>query len=145
MTLDTGFFSEPSTSFYCGMPDRNRVVTPKGLVTACVEVSKSTDPHAEMVIHGHIASKMIIDQKKQQALELLHYSNQLGGCISCNLRLICHGGCPMANIWQNGFPLTRSKFTCIVQHALLPEILYLLATNDKIASIIMENVEKTLF
>lgn len=44
----------------------------------------------------------------------------------------------MANIWQNGLPLTKFQFTCIVEHIFLPKILTKMIENDKIINVICE-------
>lgn len=139
LKIDTGFFSEPSDDYYCGMGISNRIVTPHGRVTSCVEVARPDDPHAEFVMVGEVGkAKLLIDSKKRKQLLTLHYKNQVGGCKSCNLRLICHGGCPMANIWRNGLPLRKSMFTCVVEKTLLPKLLLLIALNPKVAEVIVE-------
>ncbi|MBP7785716.1 radical SAM protein [Patescibacteria group bacterium] len=141
ITLDTGFLSEPSNEFYCGMPNGNKVLTPHGLITSCVEVARPNDPYADIFIYGKVENGLVFDLNKKKKLEDIHFVNQLGGCSNCNLRMICHGGCPMASIWKNGFPLKKSNFTCVVQHTLIPELLLLIATDDRIAPIVIDEVD----
>jgi len=142
LTVDTGFFGEPSTDYYCGMPVNNRIVTPLGKVTSCVEVARPGDPYANTVMVGNISGgRMVLDKTRKEALRILHYANQLEGCSSCNLRMICHGGCPMANIWRNGLPIRKSMFTCTVEHTLLPKLLLAIAEDPRIAKIVMEGSE----
>lgn len=140
VTLDTGFFSEPTTEYYCGMPNSNKVITPYGLITSCVEVARPTDPYANVIIYGKVGNGLEFDLNKKLQLEKLHFMNQLGGCSTCNLRMICHGGCPMASIWKNGLPLRKSKFTCAVQHSFIPELLLLIAVDDRIGPIVIDKV-----
>ncbi len=140
ITIDTGYFSEPSTDYYCGMPTGNKILTPRGLITSCVEVSRQTDPYSSQVMVGKVSRGSVkFNEEALKLLSTLHYNNQKGGCKSCNLRLICHGGCPMANIWRGGFPLRKSAYTCAVEHSLVPPLLLMLATNDRIAKVIMED------
>jgi len=140
LTVDTGFFAEPSREHYCGMSTNNRVVTPHGKITSCVEVARPSDPYAETIMIGQVKDgKMILDNSRRKNLLKYHYDNQLGGCKICNLRLICHGGCPMANIWKGGLPIRKSEFICTVEHTLLPRLLLMIAEDPKVASIVMED------
>ncbi len=145
LKIDTGYFSEPSSGYYCGISENNKILTPQGFITSCVEVSKINDPYAEKIIYGKITTNGIkLYNRRQKALKSLHYSNQLDGCKNCNLRLICLGGCPMANIWRSGFSYKKSRFTCIVEHILIPELLIEIAENPRIADVILdEGVEMT--
>jgi hypothetical protein len=46
----------------------------------------------------------------------------------------------MANIWRNGLPLKKSAYTCSIEHALLPNLLLIMAENPIIMDIVMENI-----
>jgi len=139
IAIDTGYFSEPSTDYYCGMPTGNKILTPHGFITSCVEVSSCTDPYSSKIMVGKVGYDGVkFNEETQKFLSTLHYTNQKG-CKSCNIRLICHGGCPGANIWRGGFPLRKSSYTCTVEHSLVPPLLLLLATDDRIAKVIMED------
>lgn len=137
--IDTGYFTRPTTGNYCGMGDGNFVVTPEKMITSCVEVAKMQDPYSDIVMFGKITDEIEIDLKKQKFLKKLNYENQKGDCRTCNLRLICLGGCPMANIWENGFPLTKSNYTCMLEKIFLPKILSKISQNENIIQVIMEN------
>lgn len=137
--IDTGYFTEPSIQHYCGIAQNNKIITPEGLVTACVEVSKKTDPYVNPVIFGKLDhNQIIIDETRTKILELFHYKNQ-SKCSDCDLRLICQGGCPMANIWRSGLPIKKSSFTCAVEHKLIPMLLLKLVENPKIAEVIFND------
>ena len=139
LVIDTGFFAEPSNDYYCGMPTGNMVVTPHGLITSCVEVARSTDPYSEVLIYGILKNKKASLWKDRLSfLNNMHFRNQIGGCKICNLRLICHGGCPMANIWENGIPIKKSSFTCKIEHELIPGLLLMIAERKDIAKIVIE-------
>lgn len=140
--VDTGYFSRPSTGKYCGMGDGNFIVTPEGMITACVEVARKRDPYAEKIFIGEINDGVKIYDSNVRFLNSLHYSNQLGGCNECDLRLICLGGCPMANIWENGFPVRKSQYTCIIEHEFLPKLLLMILNNKRIMDVVMENAER---
>jgi uncharacterized protein len=143
LLVDTGFFSKPTDGNYCGISGDNFVLTPEGMITSCVEVSKVNDPYSDKIMIGEIKEEKInINEDNKEFLEKLNYKNQIGGCAACDLRLICIGGCPMANIWQSGLPLKKSNFTCKVEHAFLPTILLKIAENPKIMEILMENVDR---
>jgi uncharacterized protein len=140
MTVDTGYFAEPSTEYYCGMALSNRIITPHGKITSCVEVARPEDPYASTVMIGQIEhGRMVVSEAKRDGLLAMHYKYQIGGCSDCDLRLICHGGCPMSNIWKGGLPIRKSLFTCVVEKTILPKLLMLLAEDPQIASVVMEN------
>ncbi|MEK7149625.1 MAG: radical SAM protein [Patescibacteria group bacterium] len=140
--IDTGYFTEPSDQYYCGIAQNNKIITPDGLITACVEVSKETDPYANSVIFGKIEYKsMVVNKKRVKTLQSFHYKNQ-ESCVRCNLRFICQGGCPMANIWRSGIPIRKSSFTCAVEHKLIPALLLKIVENPKIAEVVFNNNAK---
>lgn len=140
LQIDTGFFTKPATGSYCGMAKGNFTLTPDGLVTSCVEVAKRSDPYASYVSMGSfVGNCLTINEVNQKWLNHLNYKNQWGGCRNCQLRMICLGGCPMANIWRNGLPLTKSSFTCILEHEFLPELLLSMANDPIIMNVVMEN------
>jgi radical SAM protein with 4Fe4S-binding SPASM domain len=142
LMIDTGYFSEPSEDSYCGMSGVNTMLTPQGRITACLEVARLGDPFAEQLIYGELKDgKISIDREKQGFLEQLTYRNQVGGCNKCNLRMICHGGCPMEALWENGFPLRKSSFACKVEHYLLPRLMMMMAENPEIADVVANNAD----
>ena len=140
LQIDTGFFTKPATESYCGMAKGNFTLTPDGLITSCVEVARKSDPYANHVkIGGFDGDILTLSEENRNWLNQLNYKNQLGGCRSCPLRMICLGGCPMANIWRNGLPLTKSAFTCVLEHEFLPELLLSMANDPIIMNVVMEN------
>ncbi len=142
MMVDTAYFSEPSKDYYCGVSGGNKMLTPDGLITACLEVSRPADPYSDKLIFGAVRNASIVtDQEKLDYLGGLNYTNQIGGCLKCNLRLLCHGGCPMEGIWERGFPLHKSSYTCKVEHYFLPRLLLLLAENPHIANVLVNDAE----
>ena len=144
LQIDTGFFTKPSINYYCGMAEENMTLTPDGLLTPCVEVTKADEPYAEKILLGNIDSNGIkILEERKFFLKELHYKNQLGGCQICNLRMFCLGGCPMANIWRNGLPLKKSEYTCTLEHSFLPNLLLKIAENPIIMEVVMEEASRT--
>lgn len=138
LMIDTGYFSKPMDGHYCGMADGNFTITPENMITSCVEVSRKNEPYSDKVMIGEIKNSVLLNDNNIDFLKNLHYKNQRGGCCKCEYRFICLGGCPMANIWQNGLPLTKSQFTCIVEHIFLPKILTKMIENDKIINVMCE-------
>jgi len=139
LQIDTGYFAEPSDKDYCGITNNNKIVTPDGLITACVEVARETDPYADPIIFGKLKGKhILVDEKRLKILGFLHYKNQ-AECAKCNLRFICQGGCPMANIWRSGFPFKKSSFTCKVERKLIPTLLLKIAENPRVAEVVFNN------
>lgn len=142
LKIDTGYLSEPSNKYYCGMQKNNIIVTPAGLITTCVEVTRCTDPFSDLVIIGKIENgRIIINEDKRSRLSLFNIDNQGDDCRNCNMRLICHGGCPMSNLWKSGLPYGKSKFTCMVERELLPKLLLLMAENESVTKIVLDNAE----
>jgi len=140
--VDTGYFSEPSENYYCGLCVNNKMLTPHGLITACLEVARPTDPYADKLIFGAVENGLIVlDPKKLDYLATLNYTEERGGCTNCNLRLFCHGGCPMEGIWEHGFPFRKSSYTCKIEHSFLPKLLMLLAENPQLANILVNDAE----
>ena len=139
--IDTGYFTKPTIGKYCGLGNGNFTVTPEGMITSCVEVSRKNDPYSDTIMFGKITDKVEINEDKLEKLDKINYNNQKGGCSNCQYRLICLGGCPMANIWQSGLPLKKSAFTCTVEHTLLPKLLLKIIENKKIMNVIMENTK----
>lgn len=137
--IDTAYFAKPATGYYCGMAEGNFTVTPEGFIIPCVEVARSTDPYFENLFVGKITSENVnINSKNIEYLKTLKYENFEGGCRSCKYRLICLGGCPMANIWQGGLPVKKSKYTCVIMHYFLPKIMLAISKNERILNILIE-------
>lgn len=134
----TGYFSTPrETTGYCGVSGKNRTVTPSGLVTSCLEVSRPTDPYAEKMLYGEVGDgKILINSEKLAFLENFDSLAGREGCLKCNLRMICQGGCPLAGVWERGFPLRKSLYTCTLERYFLPKLLLAMAENPDIASVV---------
>lgn len=139
LLLDTGYFSKPSNANYCGINSGNFTVTPSGMVTPCVEISKKDDPYADKLMIGEINNRVHINIENLQYINKIGVDNQIGGCCACNLKKICKGGCPMANIWQNGLPLKKSSFTCAVEKIFIPKLLSLMIIKPHVRQIVLEN------
>lgn len=139
--IDTGYFSKPGTGNYCGMNSGNFTITPDGMITPCVEISKKTDPYAKELMLGEINFEVEINDKNLKKIQKIGVNFQEGGCCMCNLKKICRGGCPMANIWQNGLPLRKSDFTCTIEKHFIPELLHLLIKKPKTRNVVLENQE----
>ena len=140
LKIDTGFFTKPATGFYCGMANENFTLTPDGLITPCVEVARQFDPYMNKIGIGSVRQGSIaLNNGNLLWLKSLSYKTQLGGCNNCELRMLCLGGCPMANIWRNGLPLKKSAYTCSIEHEFLPKLLLMIAKEPIIMDVVMEN------
>jgi len=142
--IDTGYFCKPTENNYCGIARGNFILTPEGMITSCVEVARKADPYQKEIMIGKF-NRNSIDFFENNFLNKLHPDNYMGGCKECNLKMICLGGCPMSNIWENGIPIKKSKYTCELQHEFLPKLLFKIATNPKVMDVIMENAERIEF
>ena len=139
----TSYFSAPrKVQGYCGISGGNKVVTPDGLVTACLEISKLTDPYADKIIYGKIDRGTIsVDLKKLTWLKNFDNLADRGGCLKCNLLMICQGGCPMSGVWEKGLPLRKSGYTCVVEHTFLPKLLLRMAEEPKIVEVVANEAQ----
>jgi len=141
--INTGYFSIPGVDEgYCGISGRSRVITPHGLVTACLEVSRPADPYADKVIYGKVDNDRIVIEAEKKAF-LKNFDNLAGrgGCLGCNLRMLCQGGCPLAGVWEKGLPVRKSTYTCTLEHYFLPRLLLMMAENPDVAAVVANNVE----
>lgn len=133
----TGFFSIPRVGgSYCGVSGKNMIVTPTGLITACLDVSRATDLYANKIIYGEMKGDTILENSESKAF-LSNFDNlEVRGCISCNLRMICQGGCPMTGLWEGGVPVGKSLYTCTFEHYFLPRLLLAMAENPDVVSVV---------
>jgi len=137
--IDSSFFSRPSTGYYCTMPEGNNVLTPEGYLTSCVEISKTSEPFADMLLYAKwdIANKKFIyDQEKLNQLKKFHFSNS-PQCINCSLRLMCKGGCPMRNLWIMTNGKSQHLYSCSITRRILPKVLKLISEDRSYADFFM--------
>lgn len=139
--IDSSFFSRPTIGYYCGISDPNINITPQGHITACVEVTRKTDPFSGVIIYG----KCLIDKEEFffesasiSKLKKLHFS-KYEKCNKCNLKLICKAGCPVRNLFDHGFSFKPSKYTCQIGKILVPKVFSLIKNNPKYIDIIFED------
>jgi len=139
--IDSSFFSRPTIGYYCGISDPNINITPEGYITACVEVTRKTDPFSDLLIYGKYLSgkkELFFDDASITKLKKLHFSNY-EKCNKCNLKLICKGGCPIRNIFDYGFSFKSSKYTCQIEKNLIPKVFSLIKRDLSYSKIIFED------
>jgi len=139
--IDSSFFSRPTIGYYCGISDPNINITPEGYITACVEVTRRTDPFSDTLLYGKCLvdkEKFFLNEASITKLKKLHFSNY-EKCNKCNLKLICKAGCPIRNIFDYGFSFSPSKYTCQIEKNLVPKVFSLIKSNPKYSKIIFEN------
>ncbi len=139
--IDTSYFSRPTSGYYCGVYGENIIVTPSGDITACVEIARNTDPYSNVLIYGTLSiddARFVVNEIAKAQLQKLHFSNY-SACMKCELRLVCRGGCPMQNIFEGGFSLTRSKYTCQIEKLLIPKLFSKLIKDVGYGEIILDN------
>jgi uncharacterized protein len=139
--IDNSFISRPTSGYYCGAGEGSNItVTPTGLITSCLEVTRPNDAYADTIIYGHCTEdgQVVIDHDKRRFLDRLHWRNY-PNCPDCNLKLICGGGCPMQGGWDNGDLLKPSEYTCHAHQMLLPKIFALVFEDHRIIDVIFDN------
>lgn len=141
--LDMSYLSRPTTGYYCGVYGENLTVTPDGNVTACVEITRQSEPFSDVMLYGRLLinqAKFVFNDEARAKLRMLHFSNY-GTCRKCPLRLICKGGCPMQNIWENGFSLERSRYTCQVEKLLVPKLFSLMIEDVRYSHVVLDDFQ----
>ena len=119
--IDTAYFSRPTLGHYCSMATGNIILTPTGEISSCVEITNNCDLHSNEVFYGKFnkeSEEIRFDNHKKDSFKKLHFSN-FTKCLSCNLKLICRGGCPLRRIWN------QNEHTCQISKKLIPKILKL--------------------
>ncbi len=121
VSIDTSFFSRPTLGHYCSMAEGNLILTPESYVSGCVEITKSCDDFSDFVFYGRFnerENKMEVDKDKLERYKGFHFVNN-PSCSSCNLKLLCRGGCPMRSLFG------QKKEMCQTTKILIPELLRL--------------------
>jgi len=146
LKIDTSYLSRPTTGYYCGVYGENLTVTPNGDVTACVEITRRSEPFADVMLYGHLLvdqAKFAFNDTARAKLRMLHLANY-GTCKKCPLRLICKGGCPMKNIWDSGFSLERSKYTCQLEKLIVPQVFSLMIRDARYSEVVFDDFQMRL-
>jgi uncharacterized protein len=139
--IDNSFISRPTSGYYCGAGEGSNItVTPTGLITSCLEVARMGDAYSETMIYGCCMEdgKVVIDAGKREFLDQLHWRNY-PNCKSCNLKLICGGGCPMQGGWDNNDLLNPSEYTCRAHQMLLPKIFAQIFKDPRTIDVVFDN------
>lgn len=146
LKIDTSYLSRPTTGYYCGVHGENLTVTPTGDVTACVEITRPSEPFSEVMLYG----RLLVDQARfdfndmaRAKLRMLHFANYRT-CKKCPLRLICKGGCPIKNIFENGFSLERSRYTCQLEKLIVPQVFSLIIEDPRYSEIVFDDFQVRL-
>jgi len=143
LKIDTSYLSRPTTGYYCGVYGENLTVTPNGDVTACVEITRRSEPFSDVMLYGRLLidqAQFVFSDAARAKLRMLHFSNYRA-CCKCPLRLVCKGGCPMQNIWENGFSLERSRYTCQVVKLIVPEIFSLMIEDARYSDVVLDDFQ----
>jgi len=141
--IDTSFFSRPTIGFYCSMPEGNKILTPEGYITSCVEISKENEPHANELFYAKWdveKNGLVIDKGKLQKLSKYHFLNS-SECTNCDYRLICRGGCPMRNFWTMENGMSQHMYACTISKLLIPKILKLVSKDKDYSKIIFADFD----
>lgn len=145
--IDTSYLSRPTNGYYCGVYGRNITVTPVGDITSCVEITRKSEPFSDTMLYGQVSLENSRFSFKEDALKMLkklHYSNYRGGCRICSLKLICKGGCPMKNIFDNGFALERSRYNCKIEKLIVPKVFSLIIEDSRYSDLVFDNFQMRL-
>lgn len=138
LIIDTSLISRPTFGYYCNMPSGNLILTPEGNITSCVEISKGCDNFSDLLLYGKWDKKkkeIIFDNEKMEKLRKFHFT-EFETCSSCNLKLICRGGCPIRRLWKINENMTQQTYNCMIRKLIIPEVLKLISEDEGYAKII---------
>ncbi len=119
--VDSAFFSRPTLGNYCSLSTGNLILTPSGDISGCVEITNNCDCHSEDVFYGRFeedSREIKFNDSKKKSFRNFHFSNYKN-CPSCNLKLICRGGCPLRRVWN------QEDHSCEITKRLIPQLLRL--------------------
>ena len=139
MKIDTSFILRPSAGYYCQMPCGNLIITPQGYVTACIEITKKSDPFSELILYGKFdfnKKRFVFNKNNQEKLRKFHFTFY-EKCKDCSFKLLCKGGCPMRNLWE-GIGAIQKDYTCQMEHLLLPKISQLISKDAAYSDILFQ-------
>lgn len=135
LQIDTAFFSRPTLGHYCSLATGNIILTPNGEISGCVEITNNCDLHSGDVFYGKFneeSKRIQFNKNKQNSFRNFHFTNYKE-CNSCNLKLICRGGCPVRRIWG------QENHSCTITKKLVPQILKLIYEDKKYVKIFIKN------
>lgn len=104
---------------FCGAAGSNFFVTPRGDVTACVEVSRRDDPRAEVFMYGRYdasSGKFAFDNEKFQQLVRLRVQ-EFDSCRDCFARWHCCGDCLAKAPAVSKIKEQRNLYRCRINQA----------------------------
>jgi len=108
---------------YCGVTAPNFAITPEGIVTACYEVSESSDPRGEFFYYGYYDGTQRCFVFNEEVIQKLRgrVIQNIERCRDCFCRWQCAGDCPVRSVWR--FPTSETSdetdFRCQVTRELL--------------------------
>jgi len=138
--IDNSVVSRPTSGYYCGAGEgSNKTIVPSGDITACLEISRPGEKYSDIMMYGKCFPQgFVIETSKRAFLDRLHFSNY-NKCESCNLKLICGGGCPMQGGWDNDNLLIPSEYNCSLHKLLLPKLFKMTFCNSNVLDIMFDN------
>lgn len=111
---------------FCGATYNNFVITPEGLVSACVEVSSVEDPLSKSFIIGNIAEGHVyVNSEKVSKIRKYDEDVRLE-CLNCISQKSCRGNCPVRTMRFQKKGESYINELCIMQTKLLRHHLTLL-------------------
>ncbi len=108
-------------SRFCGAQGSNFFITPKGYVTACLEVSELNDPRADFLIYGHYdraGKKYVFDSEKYKRLAASQV-NSFETCHDCFVKWHCAGDCIAKAPDFSRVTTARNEYRCKLNMSLL--------------------------
>ncbi len=134
MQVDTAFFSRPTLGNYCSLSTGNLILTPNGDISGCVEITNNCDYHSRDVFYGRFdedSGEIKFNDSKKKSFKKFHFTNY-EDCPSCNLKLICRGGCPLRRVWN------QEDHSCEISKKLVPQLLRLFYEDPSYAKIFIK-------
>ncbi len=113
------------TSRFCGAVGSNFFITPRGEVTACLEVSQKSDPRSKIFLYGEYNSASNkFDYDLDRYKKLSDYQvNNLKGCEDCIAKWHCGGDCISKVPDHNNIINKRNLYRCNINRELLTYLL----------------------
>lgn len=123
---------ESITNTFCAAAGNGFSVTSEGRVTSCFEVTKKTDPRAEIFHYGYYdkdTGRYILDQNKIKKLRQLTVEN-MPHCQDCFCKWHCAGDCLSKVMSDSSQALHKGSIRCELNRKItLAEIEYLIKSS----------------
>jgi uncharacterized protein len=108
-------------SCFCGTARGNFIVTPRGDITSCVEISSREDPRADVFMYGkYNATTKKFEYQKDVYDKLFKMNvNNFISCKDCFARWHCSGDCPSKAPNMDALYTDRNTYRCEINKEII--------------------------